>query len=91
MEPDWSKCPEVERSQDTVSGAWRLKGTRIRVSDILANAIDQTPDQIVKEVYEGLDVDRVRRVIAFAQKGAHASRRSGPQRSNRPTPHPHRP
>ena len=26
---DWSLCPDVERSADTLSGAWRIKGTRI--------------------------------------------------------------
>jgi uncharacterized protein (DUF433 family) len=78
MEPDWNACPDVERNPARMSGAWTIKGiggrpTRIRVEDILANAEDQTPEQIVTEVYEGLDIEPVRRVIAFARKGVHAA------------------
>jgi len=75
---DWSKCTDAERDPERVSGAYTIKGkggrpTRIRVvEDILANAVDQTPEQIVNEVYEGLDVETVRRVIDYARKGAHA-------------------
>jgi len=28
---DWSACPAVERSADTLSGAWRFKNTRVPV------------------------------------------------------------
>ena len=69
---DWSKCPDVERDPQRMSGAWTLKGTRIRVEDILVNAIDQTPEAIVRDVYEGLEVEPVRRVIAFAGNAADA-------------------
>jgi uncharacterized protein (DUF433 family) len=77
-EPEWSQCADVERDPKRMSGAWTIKGragrhTRIRVQDILANAEDgQTPEEIVHDVYEGLDVEVVRRVIAFAKQGAHA-------------------
>ena len=70
---EWANCPDVERTADTVSGHWRLKGTRIPVEDLLANAEDQTPEQIKAEVYPSLPLDRIRRVIAFARQGAHAA------------------
>jgi uncharacterized protein (DUF433 family) len=77
-ELDWSKCPDVERDPQRVSGAWTIKGrggrhTRIRVQDVLANFNDGlTAEEIVQDVYEGLDVEQVRRVIAFANEGSHA-------------------
>lgn len=48
-----------------------MKGTRIRAEDVIANAADFTPEQIVAEIYPSLPLDRARRVIAFA-KGADA-------------------
>jgi uncharacterized protein (DUF433 family) len=68
---DWKECPDVERIPGKVSGAWLVKGTRIRAEDVIANAADFTPEQIVAEIYPSLPLDRARRVIAFAQ-GAHA-------------------
>jgi uncharacterized protein (DUF433 family) len=32
---DWGNCPDAELTPDTLSGAWRVKGTRIRCKDIL--------------------------------------------------------
>ena len=66
---DWARCSDVERSADTVSGRWRLKGTRIPVEDLLVNAEDQSPEQIAAEVYPSLSVDRIERVIAYARRG----------------------
>lgn len=34
---DWSRCPVVERSPDTVSGAWVFKGTRVPVKALFEN------------------------------------------------------
>jgi uncharacterized protein (DUF433 family) len=46
---DWSGCPEVERTDDTLSGAWRIKGRRVPVSAILDNfAADETPLSIAR-------------------------------------------
>jgi uncharacterized protein (DUF433 family) len=69
---DWSKCADVERKADVVSGAWVLVGTRLPVDAILENAEDFTAEEIVDEIYPGIPVDVVRRVIAFAREGAHA-------------------
>ena len=69
---DWRDCPDVERIPGKGSGSWLMKGTRIPVHDVLANAEEMTPEQIVAEVYEGLSLAQVRRVIAFARDRAHA-------------------
>ena len=64
---DWSLCPDVERSADTLSGAWRIKETRIPVQAILDNAEDCTPEEIAgPDIYPDLSVDVVRRILAFA-------------------------
>jgi uncharacterized protein (DUF433 family) len=43
---DWTNCPDVERTPGTLSGAWRIKGTRIPVQAIIDNAEDCTPEEI---------------------------------------------
>jgi uncharacterized protein (DUF433 family) len=64
---DWSRCPDVERSADTLSGAWRIKGTRIPVQAIIDNAEDCTPEEIAgPDIYPDLAIDVVRRILAFA-------------------------
>ncbi len=70
--PDWSQYPDAERDDATLSGAWRLKGTRIRIQDVIDNAVDQTPEEIAREVYPTLTIERVRGVVAFAFAGTHA-------------------
>ncbi len=70
---DWTNCPDVERVPGKVSGAWLVKGTRIRADDVIANAADFTPEQIVAEIYPSLPLDRARRIIAYASKRANAS------------------
>jgi uncharacterized protein (DUF433 family) len=70
MEPDWSRFEDAERISGKVSGAWLLKGTRIRIEDVLLNSIDQTPEDIVTQVYPSLTVELVQRVIDFAQSHA---------------------
>jgi uncharacterized protein (DUF433 family) len=34
---DWSACPAVERSADTLSGAWRFKNTRVPIKALFEN------------------------------------------------------
>jgi uncharacterized protein (DUF433 family) len=65
---DWSQCQDAERIPGKVSGAWLVKGTRIPVQAVLDNAGDgYTAEEIASEIYEGLPVDRARRIIAFAE------------------------
>ena len=65
---DWSQCEDVEMIPGKVSGAWLVKGTRIPVQAVLDNADDFTPEEMASEIYEGLPVDRARRIIAFARQ-----------------------
>ena len=37
---DWSACPAVERSADTLSGAWRFKNTRVPVKALFEDLED---------------------------------------------------
>jgi uncharacterized protein (DUF433 family) len=67
---DWSECPDVERIPGKVSGAWLIKGTRLPVDAILANADDYTPDQIATVIFEGITPEIARRIIMFARQHA---------------------
>src|SRR5271168_3696633 len=63
---DWSQCPDVERSADTLSGAWRIKGHRIPVQAILDNAEDCSAEEIATEIFPSVSLDVVKRILAFA-------------------------
>lgn len=71
---DWKDSEDVEIIPGKVSGALLVKGTRIPVQAVLDNADDgYTAEQIVKEIYPGLPLDRACRIIAFAQTRTHAA------------------
>ena len=65
---DWKDCPDVERIPGKVSGAWLVKDSRVPVWAVLENADDFTPEEIATEIFEGLPVERVRRVVEFAER-----------------------
>ena len=65
---DWPKCPDVERIPGKVSGAWLVRGTRLPVDAILANADDYSPEEIATELFQGITPDIARRIIAFARQ-----------------------
>ena len=63
---DWSQCPDAERIPGKVSGVWLVKGTRVPVQAVLDNAGDgYSAEEIADGIYDGLPVDRARRIIAF--------------------------
>ena len=65
---DWSKSPDVERIPGKVSGDWVIKGTRVPVEAVVQNARDGfSAEQIAKEIFEGIPVERVRAVLRFAR------------------------
>jgi uncharacterized protein (DUF433 family) len=65
---DWTKCPDVESVPGRCSGQPVVKGTRIPVEAILANAEECTPEEIAgPDIYPELSVDVVRRVLRFAR------------------------
>jgi uncharacterized protein (DUF433 family) len=65
FEIDWSQCPDVESVPDRCSGAWVVKGTRLTVDAILNNA-ECGPEAIATEIFEGVTVEQVQRILAFA-------------------------
>ncbi len=66
---DGKLCPDVESKPDVMSGAFVVRGTRVPVQAILDNAEDgYTAEQIAAEIYHGLPVEPMRRVIEFAVK-----------------------
>jgi uncharacterized protein (DUF433 family) len=65
---DWSACPVVERSEDTLSGAWRFKNTRVPVKALFENLESgATVDQFL-DWFPGVDREQVLAVLAFAEK-----------------------
>ena len=65
---DWSGCDDVEQVSGKVSGQPVVVGTRILAQGVIDNAEDgYTAEQIAAEIYDGLPVDRARRIIAFAR------------------------
>jgi uncharacterized protein (DUF433 family) len=64
---DWSDCPDVERIPGKVSGQWIVKGTRILADGVWENAADASPEEIATEIFEGLGVERARRIIEYAK------------------------
>jgi uncharacterized protein (DUF433 family) len=65
---DWTGCPDVEQVPGRVSGQPVVVGTRILAQGVIDNAEDgYTAEQIAAEIYDGLPVDRARRIIKFAR------------------------
>jgi uncharacterized protein (DUF433 family) len=65
---DWSACPAVERSGDTLSGTWRFKNTRVPVKALFENLESgATVDQFL-EWFPGVSKEQVRAVLEFAEK-----------------------
>jgi len=67
---NWSYCPDVEREEGKVSGAWVVKGSRVPADAVIENARDGFSPEAIAEIFEGLPVARVRAVLHFAE--AHA-------------------
>lgn len=64
---DWSECPDVERVPGKVSGQWVVIGTRVLADEVIANADDGYTAEDLGEIFEGLPVERARRVVEFAR------------------------
>ena len=65
--PDWSQCLGAESIPGKMSGAWCLKGTRIRCEDITGQFdAGCSAEEIAREIYD-LDVETVRRILAYAR------------------------
>ena len=65
---DWSDCPEVERAEDKVSGAWVFRGTRVPVRALFENLESgATIDQFL-EWFPGVTSEQVAAVLAHAEQ-----------------------
>jgi uncharacterized protein (DUF433 family) len=70
---DWSACTAVERSADTLSGAWRFKKTRVPVKALFENLESgATVDQFL-EWFPGVSKEQALAVLAFAEKSLAAT------------------
>jgi uncharacterized protein (DUF433 family) len=66
---DWSQCADVEQVAGRLSGRWVVRDTRIPVEALLDNANDGfSAEEIAAQIYEGLSLERARRIIAFARQ-----------------------
>jgi uncharacterized protein (DUF433 family) len=65
---DWSTCSAVERSADTLSGAWRFKNSRVPVKALFENLESgATVDQFL-DWFPGVSKEQVRAVLECAEK-----------------------
>jgi uncharacterized protein (DUF433 family) len=65
---DWSACPAVERSADTLGGAWRFKNTRVPVKALFENLESgATVDQFL-DWFPGVNREQALAVLAFAEE-----------------------
>jgi uncharacterized protein (DUF433 family) len=64
---DWSQCNAVVRTPGTVSGQWRVKGTRIPVSAVIENYNSgYEPEALATRIFIGLPVESAREIIKYA-------------------------
>jgi uncharacterized protein (DUF433 family) len=70
-EINWTDCPDVERVPSRVSGQWVVKNTRILAQGVIDN-IDAgvTPEELERDVFPGVGLERTRRMIAYARQHA---------------------
>ena len=67
---DWTNCPDVESVPGRCSGQPVVKGTRLTVDAILNNAeAGCSAEEIATEIFEGVTVEQVRRILAYAARG----------------------
>lgn len=65
---DWADCPEVERADDKVSGAWVFRGTRVPVRALFENLESgATTDQFL-EWFQGVTPKQVAAVLEHAEQ-----------------------
>ncbi len=65
---DWTKCSEVERSAEMVSGAWVFRGSRVPVTALFENLEGgATVDQFL-EWFPGVTRDQVDAVLEHAAR-----------------------
>ncbi|MBI2437915.1 MAG: DUF433 domain-containing protein [Lentisphaerae bacterium] len=66
---DWNTCPQVERQQGKVSGAWVFKGTRVPVRALFDNIEDGASVDDFLEWFPGVARSQVEAVLEHASAG----------------------
>jgi len=65
---DWSDCPEVERSDKKVSGAWVFRGTRVPVGALFENLESGATVNQFLEWFPGVTHEQVEAVLEHAEQ-----------------------
>lgn len=65
---DWSSCPDVERDQDRVSGAWVFRGTRVSVAALFENLEEDASVHEFLEWFPGVSLTQARHVLEHAAR-----------------------
>jgi len=63
---DWSDCPEVTASPETVSGVFVFRGTRVPVKSLFGNLEDGATVDDFLQWFPGVDRGQVDAVLEFA-------------------------
>ncbi len=75
---DWGDCQQVERSEDTLSGAWVFRGTRVPVRALFENLeTGATIDEFL-EWFPGVTLEQVVAVLAMPNRALPKSNRANP-------------
>ena len=61
---DWSACPAAVSTPDVLSGAWRVRGTRIPVEALLVNAHHSAEG--LAEMFHGLEREDAEAILRHA-------------------------
>jgi uncharacterized protein (DUF433 family) len=67
---DWNFCPVVELNPELVSGAWVFRGTRVPISALFENLRDGLTVNEFVNLYPGVDLIDVIKVLQHAAKSA---------------------
>ena len=62
---DWSNCPEVERIEGKVGGAWVFKGTRVPVKALFENPESGATVEQFLAWFQGVTSDQAVAVLSF--------------------------
>lgn len=65
---DWSTCPEVERVEGKVSGAWVFKGTRVPVKALFENLEAGATREQFLAWFPGVTPEQVVAVLTHAEQ-----------------------
>jgi uncharacterized protein (DUF433 family) len=65
---DWTQCGAVERHDDTVSGAWVFKGTRVPVKALFENLEAGARIDEFLDWFPGVMREQVEAVLSHAEK-----------------------